>query len=163
MRVETKLQFLATQQIAEQQSRGDSLIKVTTAMLHLYLFSTAIFMLTALLNLLLTACLLPSRGLAAQDFLLLILILSIYLMQELTSIFTPSSLTLVNSGTLFLCLFQCFSTCLWLKLFQKRSVKTEDTSHTKLDLTPMSIFLLLSSLQDLATSGIFFILNLFFP
>ena len=31
--------------------------------------------------------------------------LSIYLMQELTSILTLSSLTLVNSGTLFLCLF----------------------------------------------------------
>ena len=35
-------------------------------------------------------------GLAAQDFLLLILILSIFLMQKLTSIFTLSSLTLVN-------------------------------------------------------------------
>ena len=74
-------------------------------MLLLYLSSTAIFMLTAPLNLL-TACLHPFRGLAAQDFLLLlILILSIFLMQELTSIFTLSSLTLVNSGTLFLCLF----------------------------------------------------------
>ena len=48
----------------------------------------------------------PSRGLAAQDFLLLlILIPSIYLMQELTSIFTLSSFALVNSRTLFLCLF----------------------------------------------------------
>ena len=48
----------------------------------------------------------PSRSLAAQDFLLLfIFILSIYLMQELTNIFTLSSLTLVNSGTLFPCLF----------------------------------------------------------
>ena len=37
--------------------------------------------------------------------LLLIPILSIFLMQELTSIFTLSSLTLVNSGTLFYCLF----------------------------------------------------------
>ena len=72
-------------------------------MLHLYLFSTAIFMLTALLNLL-TACLHPSRSLAAQGFLLLIPILYIFLMQELTSIFTLSSLTLVNSGTLFRCL-----------------------------------------------------------
>ena len=74
-------------------------------MLHLYLSSTAIFMLTPLLNLL-TACLPPFRGLAAQDFLLLlILILSIYLMQELTNIFTLSSFTLVNCGNLFLCLF----------------------------------------------------------
>ena len=74
-------------------------------MLHLYLSTTAIFMLTALLNLL-TACFHPSRGPATQDFLLLlILILSICLMQELTSIFTLSSLTLVNSRTLFLCLF----------------------------------------------------------
>ena len=83
--------------------------KVTAAMLLLYLSSTAIFMPTALLNLLI-ACLPLSRGLAAQDFLLLlILILSIYLMQELTSIFTLSSLTLVN---LELSSFVCFSTCL---------------------------------------------------
>ena len=74
-------------------------------MLHLYLSSTTIFMLTALLNLL-TACLSPSRGLAAQDFLfLLISSLSIFLMQELTSIFTLSLLTLVNSETLFLYVF----------------------------------------------------------
>ena len=52
------------------------------------------------------ACLPLSRGLAAQDFLLLLIpILSNFLMQELTSIFTLSSLTLGNSGTLFLCLF----------------------------------------------------------
>ena len=64
-------------------------------MLHFYLFSTAIFMLTALLNLL-TTCLHPSSGLAAQDFLLLLIpILSIFLMQELTSIFNLSSLTLL--------------------------------------------------------------------
>ena len=62
-------------------------------MLHLYLFSTAIFMLIALLNLL-TTCLHPSRGLATQNFLfLLIPILSIFLQQELTGIFTLSSLT----------------------------------------------------------------------
>ena len=48
----------------------------------------------------------PSHSFAAQDFLLFfIFILSIYLMQELTSIFTLSSFTLVNSGTLFLYLF----------------------------------------------------------
>ena len=59
--------------------------------LHLYPSSTAIFMLTALLNLL-TACLPPSHSLAAHHFLLLLIpILSIFLMQELTSIFTLSS------------------------------------------------------------------------
>ena len=48
----------------------------------------------------------PSCGLAAQDYLLsLTPILSNSLMQELTSIFIPSSLSLVSSGTLFLCLF----------------------------------------------------------
>ena len=73
-------------------------------MFHLYRFSTAIYMLTALLNLL-TACLHPSHGLTAQDFLFLIPIMSIFLMQELTSIYTLSSLTLLNFGTLFLCLF----------------------------------------------------------
>ena len=119
-------------------------------MLHLYLFSTAILILTALLNLL-TACLHPFRSLTAQDFLLLlILILFIFLMPELTSIFTLSPITLVNFG--------CISTCLWLKLFQKRSVKTL-LMLNKLHF--LLLFLLLSSLQDLAISGIFFTVFLF--
>ena len=124
-------------------------------MLHLYLFSTAIFMLTALLNLL-TACIHPSRGLTIQDFLLLLIpILSIFLMQELTSIFNLSSHTLVNSGTLFLCLF--------LHLPMTRILSKEecqDTSHIKLELHPLPLFLLLSSLQGLVTNRIFFF-NLF--
>merc|ERR1712035_176745 len=63
------------------------------------------FMVTALLNLL-TACLPPSGGLAAPDFLLTLTpFLSNSLMQELTSIFILSSLSLVNSGTLFLNLY----------------------------------------------------------
>ena len=70
------------------------------------LSSTAIFMSTALLNLL-TAFIPPCRGLATQDFLLLLIpILTIYLMQELTRIFTLLSLILVNSGTLFHCVFR---------------------------------------------------------
>ena len=73
-------------------------------MLHLYLFSTVIFMLTALLNLLIV-CLHPSHGLTAQGFLLLIPILSIFLMQELTNIFNLASVTLVNYGTLSLFVF----------------------------------------------------------
>ena len=48
---------------------------------------------------------LPRSRCKRLPILLLILILSIFLMQELTSIFTLSSLTLVNSETLFLCLF----------------------------------------------------------
>ena len=81
----------------------------------------------------------PSRGLAAQDFLFLLFpILSIFLMKELTSIFTLSFLILVNSGTHFLCL-------------------------SKLDCAPISIFLLLSSLQGLAKSGIFFLFIFVFP
>ncbi len=48
----------------------------------------------------------PSRGLAAQDFPLpLIPILSTSLMQELTTISIFSSLSLVNSGTLYLILY----------------------------------------------------------
>ena len=47
-----------------------------------------------------------SCGLAAQVFLLILIpILSIFPMQELTSIFTLSSLTLVSTKTLFHCLF----------------------------------------------------------
>ena len=62
-------------------------------MLHLFVSSTIIFMLTALLNLL-TTCL-PSSH-AAHDFLSAL----IYLMQKLTIIFTLSSLLMANSGTL---------------------------------------------------------------
>ena len=75
------------------------------SLFYSYFHRYSTVMLTAFLNLL-TACLDTSRSLAAQDFLLLLIpILSIFLMQKLTSIFTLSSLTLVNSGTLFLCLF----------------------------------------------------------
>ena len=89
-------------------------------MLHLYLFSITIFMLTALPNLL-AICLHPSIF-AAQDFLLLLIpILSIFLMQELTSIFTLSSLTLVNSKTLPLFVFP---PAYDFNSFQKRSIKT---------------------------------------
>merc|ERR1712035_70571 len=77
----------------------------SAAMLLLFLSSIVIFMATALLNLL-TACLPPSGGLAAPDFLLTLTpFLSNSLMQELTSIFIPSSLSLVNSRTLFLNLY----------------------------------------------------------
>merc|ERR1711980_32649 len=48
----------------------------------------------------------PSGGLAAPDFLLILTpFLSNSLMQELTSVFIPSSLPLVSSGTLFLNLY----------------------------------------------------------
>merc|ERR1712035_22001 len=77
----------------------------SAAVLLLFLSSIVIFMVTALLNLL-TACLPHSGGLAAPDFLLTLTpFLSNSLMQELTSIFILSSLSLVNSGTLFLNLY----------------------------------------------------------
>merc|ERR1711980_33239 len=77
----------------------------SAAVLLLFLFSIVIFMVTALLNLL-TACLPPSGGLTAPDFLLTLTpFLSNSLMQELTNIFIPSFLSLVNSGTLFLNLY----------------------------------------------------------
>merc|ERR1712035_201397 len=77
----------------------------SAAMLLLSLSSIVIFMVTALLNLL-TASLPPSGGLAAPDFpLTLTPFLSNFLLQELTSIFIPSSLLLVNSGILFLNLY----------------------------------------------------------
>merc|ERR1711980_63604 len=77
----------------------------STAVLLLFLSSIVIFMVTALLNLL-TACLPSSGGLATPDFLLTLTpFLSNSLMQELTSIFILSSLSLVNSGTLFLKLY----------------------------------------------------------
>ena len=125
-------------------------------MLHLYLFSTAIFMLNVLLNLL-TACFHPSCGFAAQGFLLLIPFPSIFLKQELTSIFTLSSLTLVNCGILFLCLF--FHLPLTWTLSKE---ECQDTSHVKLDLHLLPLFFLLSSIQGLAMSGFFFLFfNLF--
>merc|ERR1712035_24925 len=77
----------------------------SAAMLLLFLSSIVIFMVTALLNLL-TACLPPSGGLIAPDFqLTLTPFLFNSLMQELTSIFILSFLSLVNSGTLFLNLY----------------------------------------------------------
>ena len=81
-----------------------SLFLIAT-MLPLLLSFTTIFMLTALL-LLLIACLPCSHGLAAQDLSLpLTPILSISLMQELTSILSLSTLSLVNSVTLSLLLY----------------------------------------------------------
>ena len=52
----------------------------------------------------------------------------------------------------------------WLSCLGGLNSKEEcqDTSHTKLNCPPHFLFLVLSSLQGLATSGIFFILN-FFP
>ena len=84
-------------------------------MLYLNLFSTVIIMLTALLNLL-TAYLHLSCSLAAQELLLLLILflffLSIFLMQEITSIFIPYTGKFWNSLHLY-----TFSTYLSLKLF----------------------------------------------
>ena len=101
-RVESKAFYLINSSSLTDCLQSLSLI---AAMLHLLLFSTAIFMLTALL-ILLTACLPSFFGLAALDFpLSLTPILSKSLMQELTSILNLSSLSLVNSGTPYLPLF----------------------------------------------------------
>ena len=73
-------------------------------MLHLYLFSTAIFMLTALLNILtallnlLTACLHPSYGFAAQGFLLLTYPYSVHLSNAGVNQYTHSFIP--NTGKL---------------------------------------------------------------
>ena len=77
----------------------------------------------------LTSCMPPpSRSLAAQDFLLtLIRILSIHFMQELTSIFTLSSLLLVNSETLYLNLYFHHPTT-WTHLREEY----QDTCHPNL-------------------------------
>ena len=70
-------------------------------MLHVHLFSSAIFLLTTLLKLL-TACLHPSHGLTAQGFLFLhpyfVHLSNAYVNQY-------QYLTLVNSGILLLYLF----------------------------------------------------------
>ncbi len=108
----------------------------TVAMLHLYLSSTAIFMVTAPLNLL-TACFLPSCALTTQNFLLPLLpILSTSLMQEITSIFILYSLLLVTSGTL---LYSVFPLTYNLNSF-KSSVSRH--LHTKLTFYFNSIKLL---------------------
>merc|ERR1712035_124272 len=88
---------------------------------------TIIFMVTALLNLQ-TACLPPSGGLAAPDFLLTLThFLSYSLMQVLTSIFISSSLLLVNSGTLFLNLYFHLPTS-----YTPSTVKCQGTPYPKL-------------------------------
>ncbi len=77
-----------------------------STLLLLCLSFIAIFMLTALRNLL-TTFLPPSHSLAELDFPLLLTPLQYKpLMQESTSIFIPSSLSLASSETAFLCL--CF-------------------------------------------------------
>ena len=114
-----------------------------SSMLNLYLTSTAIFYLTLLLNLL-TECLHLSRCLVARGFLLLLIpILSISIMQVLTVIFILSSHTLVNSEIFFHCLF--FHMPMILSL----------SKEYKMDLHPLLLFLLLSSLQGMVTNGIF--------
>ena len=70
---------------------------LNAGIMYLLLSFIAIFMLTALL-IFLTACL-PFCGLTAQDFLPLTHILSSCPMQESTSTFNHSLLSLVNSGT----------------------------------------------------------------
>lgn len=73
--------------------------------LHLYLSFIDIFMSNALLNLL-TAFLNPLRGPSAHYILPMpTSILSKSLVQELTSSFVPSSLSLIESQTAFLCIF----------------------------------------------------------
>ena len=49
--------------------------------------------------------------------------------------------------------FFSFSTCLWLELFQKK--ECQDTSNAKLDLHRLPVFLLLFSVQGLATNVFF--------
>ena len=119
-------------------------------MLLFYLFSTAIFMLTALLNLL-TASLHPSHTLAAQYFLLLlILILSNERVNQYLHSFIPYTGKLWNFLPL-----SVFPPAYDLNSF-KRGV-----SNVKLELHSLLLFLLLPSLQVLTTSGIFFIVFLF--
>ena len=73
-------------------------------MLQLLLSFTALFTLTALLNLL-AACPPTFLRLRRKRFSTLIPILSTSLLQELNNIFTLSFLLLVNSGTLYLNLY----------------------------------------------------------
>ena len=63
----------------------------------------------------------------------------------------------VNSGILFLCLF--FHLPMTWTLSKE---ECQDIFHSKLDLHPLSLFLLMSFVQGLATSRIFFFCYLFF-
>lgn len=79
---------------------------------------------------LLPACLPSSRGLATQNFLYLLSSLSCpstLLTQELIGIFTLSSLSPMNSGTLFLNLFFYLLQC---ELFQEKSIRTSMELHS---------------------------------
>lgn len=104
-----------------------NLLKSAAMLLPLLSF-IAISMLTALFNLL-NACLHPTRGLAAHEFIPVpITMLTDFLLQELTSIFSISCFSLVNSGTAFLRLYFLLSS--------KQTLSREeyqDTSGTKTD------------------------------
>ncbi len=98
----------------------------------------------------------PSGDLAVHAFLLmLILLLFKSLMSELTGIFTLSSLLLVNSGTIFLCLYFLLPTTLtlWRGEFQ-------DTSSSEIDLC---FLLLLFIFIEAASSVLFFVLFFSLP
>ena len=119
-------------------------------MFHLHLFATAISMLTALLNLL-TVCLHTYDSFAAKDFILLIFILSIFLMHVLTSFFTLSSLTLVNSGTFFLFLF--FHLTITLTLLKE----CQDTSNVNWTSSPCFFSPIVCFTGSCGTRGIFYV------
>ena len=87
--------------------------------MHLYLSSAAIFMLTALLNLL-TACHPPSRPRSTRLF-TLSRPYSVHLPNARINEYLHSFIP--YTGKLKLSSFVCFSTCLRLKFFQKRSVQ----------------------------------------
>ncbi len=96
-------------------------LSISAAMLLHFLSSIVIFMLTDSLNLL-TACLHPSRGLAAQDFPLRLTPLPPkFLIQELTSIsvFHPCYWQTLEQPS-----FVCISSFLRLKSFYNGSVKS---------------------------------------
>ena len=76
-------------------------------MLHLYLFSTAIFMLTELANCMPPPLLWPCSTRLSTSY-----------------PFSVRPSFILYTGKLWNSSFVCFSTCLWLELFQKRSVKT---------------------------------------
>ncbi len=122
-------------------------LSILASVLLLSQYSIAIFMLTALRNLL-TACLPFSHGLAVHAFLhKLTPILFKPLMQEWTSTFTLSSLSLVNSGTPFLPLYFLLSTT-WIP----PRGEYQDTSATEIDLP-----LWLPLFKEQRVAGFFFL------
>lgn len=142
----------SSSQLSSSYRQSSTFILYSAAMLRLFQYCVNNSMRTAHLKLL-TACLPPSRGAAAHDFLFLLFpMLSEALLQTLTGIFFRSSFYWYNLEHPS---FICISSCPWLELFPEEGIR-HPWSKTNLS----SWYLILISLQEQLLAAIFFFFTL---